>query len=71
LQDPQHRHGHRHGRGLVALADQIQDPVATQGVGVVLDPGFADLFPTRLGRPSVPADIAASVMVLQVAAWAL
>ncbi len=26
---------------------------------------FADLFPTRLGRPSVPADIAASVMVLQ------
>ncbi len=26
---------------------------------------FADLFPTRLGRPSVPADVAASVMVLQ------
>ncbi|MEO3939279.1 IS1182 family transposase [Dermatophilaceae bacterium Soc4.6] len=26
---------------------------------------FADLFPSRLGRPSVPVDVAASVMVLQ------
>jgi len=27
-----------HGGGLVALADQVQHPVAAQGVGVVLDP---------------------------------
>ena len=26
---------------------------------------FADLFPSKLGRPSVPADVAASVLVLQ------
>jgi len=26
---------------------------------------FADLFPSRIGRPSVPADVAASVLVLQ------
>jgi IS5 family transposase len=29
------------------------------------DQMFADLFPTRRGRPSVPADVVASVMVLQ------
>ena len=26
---------------------------------------FADLFPSHLGRPSVPADVVASVLVLQ------
>src|SRR4051812_49838137 len=26
---------------------------------------FADLFPSRLGRPSVPGDVVASVLVLQ------
>jgi hypothetical protein len=26
---------------------------------------FADLFPSPLGRPSVPADVVASVLVLQ------
>ncbi|MGI8754323.1 MAG: transposase, partial [Acidimicrobiales bacterium] len=29
------------------------------------DEMFADLFPTRRGRPSVPADVIATVMVLQ------
>src|SRR4051812_3150454 len=29
------------------------------------DEMFADLFPSRLGRPSVPADVVASVLVLQ------
>ena len=29
------------------------------------DPMFADLFPSPLGRPSVPADVVASVLVLQ------
>jgi hypothetical protein len=29
------------------------------------DASFADLFPSRLGRPSVPADVVASVLVLQ------
>ena len=38
LQDPEHRDGERHGGGLVALADQVQDAVPAQGLGVVLDP---------------------------------
>jgi len=38
LQDPEDRDGQRHGGRLVALADQVQDPVSAQGVGVVLDP---------------------------------
>src|SRR3954453_20843749 len=29
------------------------------------DAMFADLFPSRLGRPSVPADVVAAVLVLQ------
>ena len=29
------------------------------------DAAFADLFPSPLGRPSVPADVVASVLVLQ------
>ena len=29
------------------------------------DEMFADLFPTRRGRPSVPADVVATVLVLQ------
>ena len=29
------------------------------------DEMFADLFPTKRGRPSVPADVVATVMVLQ------
>jgi len=32
------------------------------------DEGFADLFASGRGRPSVPADVIASVMVLQVVA---
>ena len=38
LEHPEHRDGEWHGGGLVALADQVQDPVAAQGLGVVLDP---------------------------------
>ena len=38
LENPENRHGQRHGGGLVALADQVQHPVAAQGLGVVLDP---------------------------------
>ena len=35
---PENRHGQRHGGGLVALADQVQHPVAAQRLGVILDP---------------------------------
>ena len=38
LQDAEQQDGQRHGGGLVALADQVEDPVSAQGVGVVLDP---------------------------------
>jgi hypothetical protein len=38
LEDAQHRDGDRHGGGLVALADQPDDAMPSQGVGVVLDP---------------------------------
>ena len=38
LQDAEDGNGQRHGRRLVALADQVQDPVAAQGFRVVLDP---------------------------------
>ena len=30
LHDPEHRHGQRHGGGLVALAHQVQHPVAAE-----------------------------------------
>src|SRR3954452_12639726 len=33
--------------------------------GVFSDDMFADLFPSRRGRPSIPADVVASVIVLQ------
>src|SRR3954452_21804838 len=33
--------------------------------GLFPDELFADLFPSPLGRPSVPADVVASVLVLQ------
>ena len=38
LERPEDGDGHGHGGGLVALADQVQDAVAAEGVGVVLDP---------------------------------
>ena len=38
LQHAQDGDGQRHGGRLVALADQVQHPIAAQGVGVVLDP---------------------------------
>lgn len=38
LQAPRDWDGDRHGGGPIALADQVQDPVPVQGVGVVLDP---------------------------------
>jgi hypothetical protein len=38
LQHPQDAHSQGHGGGLVALADQVQDAVAAQRLGVVLDP---------------------------------
>ena len=41
LEDPEHRDGDGCGGGLVALADQVQDPVPAQGLGVVLDPSLA------------------------------
>jgi hypothetical protein len=37
LQNPKDRDGQGHGGGLVALADDVQNPVAAQRVGVVLD----------------------------------
>jgi hypothetical protein len=37
LEDPEDRDGDGHGDGLVAFADQVQDTVAAQRVGVVLD----------------------------------
>jgi hypothetical protein len=37
FEHPEDWHGDRHGRGLVALPDQVQDPVAAQGLAVVLD----------------------------------
>jgi hypothetical protein len=37
LKDAEDWDGQRHGGGLVALAHQMQDPVAPQGLGVVLD----------------------------------
>ena len=39
LEDPEHRYGERHGGGLAALANQVQDAVSPQGVGVVLRSG--------------------------------
>jgi hypothetical protein len=38
LQHSEHRDGQRHRGGLVALADQMQNPVAPQRLGVVVDP---------------------------------
>jgi len=37
LQHPHDRDRQRHRGGLVALADQVKHPVATESVGVVLD----------------------------------
>ncbi len=34
------------------------------------DAMFADLFVSRRGRPSIPADVVATVMVLQALEWA-
>lgn len=38
FQDAEDGHGERHGGRLVALADQVKHSVASQGLGVVLDP---------------------------------
>ena len=38
LECPKHGDADRHGGGLVAFADQVQDAVSAEGVGVVLDP---------------------------------
>jgi len=38
FQNAQDGDSERHGGGLVALADQVQDPVTAAGVGVILDP---------------------------------
>ena len=38
FEDAQDRDGERHGGGLVALADKVQDSMAAHGLGVVLDP---------------------------------
>lgn len=38
-EDPENGDGEWPGGGPVASADQVQDPVSAQGVGVVLDPG--------------------------------
>jgi hypothetical protein len=38
LEDPKDRDGDGHGDGLVAFADQVQDTVPAQCLGVVLDP---------------------------------
>ena len=37
LQDSEDRDGQWHGRGLVALAHQVQDPVTSEGLGIVFD----------------------------------
>ena len=46
LEDAEDWDGHRHGRGLVGLAHQVQHPVAPQGLRVVLDSDCG-----RLGGP--------------------
>ncbi len=38
LQRPEHRDGDRHRGGFAALPDQMQHPVTSEGLGVVLDP---------------------------------
>ena len=38
LEHPQDQDGDRHGGGLVAFADQVQDAVPAERLGVVLDP---------------------------------
>jgi hypothetical protein len=38
LESPEYRDGDRHGRWLVAFADQMKHPVPAQGFAVVLDP---------------------------------
>ena len=38
LEDSQDGNGEWHGGGLVALTDQVEDTVPTQGLAVVLDP---------------------------------
>jgi hypothetical protein len=42
FEDPEHGDGDGHGGGLAALADQVQDAVTAQGLGVVLDPYRGD-----------------------------
>lgn len=39
--------------------------LAEHSVRLFPDEMFVDLFPTKRGRPSVPADVIATVMVLQ------
>ena len=51
-------------RHLVAKGS-IEDFLADHRGKLSPDEMFADLFPTRRGRPSVPADVVATVMVLQ------
>jgi len=51
-------------RHLVAKGS-VEDFLADHRGELFPDEMFADLFPTRRGRPSVPADVVASVMVLQ------
>jgi hypothetical protein len=43
LEDAQDRDRDGHGRGFVALADQVQHPVPAQGLGIVLDPDCGGL----------------------------
>ena len=51
-------------RHLVAKGS-VEDFLADHRSELFPDDMFADLFPTRRGRPSVPADVVAAVMVLQ------
>jgi IS5 family transposase len=51
-------------RHLVAKGS-VEDFLADHRGELFSDEMFADLFPTRRGRPSVPADVVATVMVLQ------
>ena len=51
-------------RHLVAKGS-VEDFLADHRGELFPDEMFADLFPTRRGRPSVPADVVATVMVLQ------
>ena len=51
--------------GHLVPSDTVHGFLAQHRLRLFTDEMFADLFPTRRGRPSVPADVIATVLVLQ------